>query len=226
MKTCTIQHSISSVLLVLASLTSLTDWVSAQSAISPCQPPQPNEYLLLVISQTRESQEQIKQALPRNAPATVCQYLNDTVTRVAGFRQLEDANAWAEYINNSVGLSAFVVRSPSAPSPAPPSYPSSPSYNPQPLGDGYAVLVDYYNQPEIAAQVQQLLGSEVGLASYGQRPYLLAVHTSNAREANSILQELSDRGFWSMVVDSRKVIRLTSSVRVNQPSGGNSQFPN
>lgn len=180
--------------------------------ISACQPPQPDEYLLLVISQTRESQEQIKQVLPRNAPATVCQYLNDTVTRVAGFRQLEDANAWAEYIKDSVGLSAFVVRSPSAPSQPQPPNSNSPAYNPQPLGNGYAVLVDYYNQPEIAAQVQQLLDSEVGLVSYGQHPYLLAVHTTNAREANSILKELSDRGFWSMVVDSRKVIRLTSSV--------------
>lgn len=211
MKTQNIKRSISSILLVLASFTNLAEFVSAQSAISPCQPPQPDEYLLLVISQTRESQEQIKQVLPQDVPTTVCQYLNDTVTRVAGFRQLEDANGWASYINEAVGLSAFVVRSPSAPSP--PSNSNSSGYNPQPLGDGYTVLIDYYNQPEIAAQVQQLLGREVGLASYGQRPYLLAVHTSNAREANSILQELSDRGFWSMVVDSRKVIRLSPSVR-------------
>lgn len=213
MKTCYIQRSISSVLLVLASFTNLPDFASAQSAISTCQPPQPDEYLLLVISQTRESQEQIKQVLPRNVPTTVCQYLNDTVTRISGFRQLEDANGWANYINKVVGLSAFVVQSPSASAPLPPSNSNSSVYNPQPLGNGYAVLIDYYNQPEIAAQVQQLLGSQVGLVSYGQRPYLLAIHTSNAREANSTLQELSDRGFWSMVVDSRKVIRLSPSVR-------------
>jgi hypothetical protein len=80
------------------------------------------------------------------------------------------------------------------------------------LGEGYAVLVDYFNQPEIAAQVQQLLGEKVGLVSYGQRLYLLAVHTTSQREANSTLQKLSDRGFWSMLVDSRRVTLLRSIV--------------
>jgi hypothetical protein len=107
-----------------------------------------------------------------------------------------------------VGLSAFVVR----PAPATLSA-NSPAYNPQPLGDGYAVLVDYFNQPEVAAQVKQLLGSDVGLVSYGQRPYLLAVYTTSQRKADSMLRQLSDRGFWSMVVDSRRVTLLRSVVR-------------
>jgi len=50
------------------------------------------------------------------------------------------------------------------------------------------------------------------LVSYGQRPYLLAVYTRNQREANSTLRELSDRGFWSMVVDSRRVTLLSPVV--------------
>jgi hypothetical protein len=69
-------------------------------------------------------------------------------------------------------------------------------------------LVDYFNQPELASQVRQLLGSNVGLVSYGQRPYLLARYTTSEREANSTLRQLSDRGFWSMVVDSRRVTLL------------------
>jgi hypothetical protein len=46
------------------------------------------------------------------------------------------------------------------------------------------------------------------LVSYGQRPYLLARYTTSEREANSTLRQLSDRGFWSMVVDSRRVTLL------------------
>jgi len=192
-----------STLIALAGWIGVAESVMAQQTISPCQPPQPNELLLLVRSQTRETQQQLQRTLPANTKSTVCRYLDDTVTRVAGFKSLEDANSWARYVNEIVGLSAFVIRS----APATPST-NSPAYNPRPLGEGYAVLVDYFNQPEMASQVKRLLGGDVGLVSYGQRPYLLAVYTTSQREANSALRELSDRGFWSMVVDSRRVTLL------------------
>ena len=179
----------------------------AQQPVSSCQPPQSDEYLLLVLSQTSERHQVIQQTLPPNTQSTFCQYLDDTVTRIGGFRQLEDANTWARYVNEVVGLSAYVVR-PTAATPTT----SSRAYNPQPLGEGYAVLVDYFNQPEVASQVRQLIGSDIGLVSYGQRPYLLAVYTRNQREANSTFRELSDRGFWSMVVDSRRVTLLSPVV--------------
>jgi hypothetical protein len=190
-------------LLAFAGLTGLADSALAQQTVSACQPPQADEYLLLVVSQTEESQQQIQRTLPENTQTTVCRYLEDTVTRIAGFRSIEDAKGWARYVQEIVGLSAFVVRPAST-------IPSTNSlgYNPQPLGQGYAVLVDYFNQPELASQVRQLLGSNVGLVSYGQRPYLLARYTTSEREANSTLRQLSDRGFWSMVVDSRRVTLL------------------
>jgi hypothetical protein len=74
--------------------------------------------------------------------------------------------------------------------------------------------VDYFNQPELAAQVQQTLEQSVGLASYGQRPYLLATYTDNLAQAEVALQTLSDRGFWVMVVDSRRVTVLRQAVAV------------
>lgn len=196
-----------SVLLVIIGLMSFVDSCLAQQRVSPCQPPQPNEYLLLVLSKSWESQEHLQRTLPANTQTTFCQYLEDRVTRISGFRNLEDANSWARYVKEIVGLSAFVVR------PTQPMLPTnSLAYNPQPLSEGYAVLVDYLNQPEIAVQVKQLLGRDVGLVSFGQRPYLIAAYTTNQREANSILRKLSDRGFWSMVVDSRRVTLLRSVI--------------
>ncbi len=199
---------LTSALLALAGLISTAGCAIAQQTVSACQPPQPDEYLLLVLSQTRDTQKQIQQTLPANAQSTVCQYLEDRVTRIAGFKRVEEASSWARYFVENVGLSAFVVRPVAATSST-----QSLAYNPQPLGQGYAVLVDYFNQPDIATQIQQLLGGNIGLASYGQRPYLLAVHTTSEREANSILRELSDRGFWSMVVDSRRVTLLRPTIR-------------
>jgi hypothetical protein len=79
-------------------------------------------------------------------------------------------------------------------------------------------LVDYFSKPELATQVQQLVGKEIGLAAYRQRPYLLAVHTSDQNLANSTLQALTDRGFWAMVVDSRRVTLLRQAVDVAQPT--------
>lgn len=211
-----------------------------------CQPPNSGEFLLLVVSRTQDSQAQVQQLLPPNTSAIACTYLDDTVTRIGGFRTADRANAWARYITESTGLAAYVARpaevsaTPSAPpppqvpqtapSPAPtstapppkatttPSSRSSSAYAPKPLGAGYAVLVDYFNQPELAAQVQQALGTEVGLVSYGQRPYLLAIYTADSNAANAALQTLSDRGFWATLVDSRRVILLRQEVSLPKSS--------
>ena len=194
---------VSSGLLALVSLLGFSNLAQAQPSMSPCQPPQSNEYLLLVPTQTQESQEQLQRTLPANTKFTVCRYLEDTVTRISGFKRVEDANDWARYVKEIVGLSAYVLR-PSATTVST----NIPSYNPQPLGEGYAVLVDYFNQPEVAEKLKQLLGNDVGLVSYGKRPYLLVVYTTNESKANSTLRSLSDRGFLSMVVDSRRVTLL------------------
>lgn len=225
-------------------------------SVANCQPPSPGEYLLLVVSKTPEAQAQVKRSLPPNAPAVVCSYLNDIVTRVSGFTSLDTANAWAKYLTESASLPTFVARPPepvaTIPSPVPtvpaPIVPSlsatgqpsplsvtspppvssptasvpppmamggNPSYKPQPLGPGYAVLVDYFNQPELASQVQGALGRTVGLVAYGQRPYLLAAYTADQAAANSTLQTLSGRGFWAIVVDSRRVVLLRSMIALS-----------
>ncbi|MBD2185889.1 hypothetical protein H6S82_02160 [Planktothrix sp. FACHB-1355] len=114
-------------------------------------------------------------------------------------------------------LPAFAVRPQAlAQVTATPPSENSPAYNPQPLGTGYAVLVDYFNQPEIAAQVQEALKKEVGLVSYGQRPYLLVLHTTDQKNATSIFEDLSDRGFWVMLVDSDKVTLLRARVEATK----------
>ncbi|MBD1868959.1 hypothetical protein H6F95_16975 [Cyanobacteria bacterium FACHB-471] len=190
----------------------------AQSAPA-CEPPAAGEYLLLVVSESGQTPEQLRRTLPPNASTTVCRYLDNTVTRVGGFTDAEVANSWAQYLSDLGGMQAFVARPSEATStqsqtpntqPAPST--ETLSYNPQPLAAGYAVLVDYFNRPEVATDVQQVLGSQVGLVSYGQRPYLLALHTSDAAVANSVLQRLSDRNFLALVVDSRRVVLLTPTV--------------
>ncbi|MFN6519503.1 MAG: hypothetical protein RMY29_034110 [Nostoc sp. CreGUA01] len=188
--------------------------VFAQQAIPNCQPPNAGEYLLLVVSPTAENQKQLRNALPPELKTTNCQYLNETVTRIGGFNQIDDANRWARYVSNIVGLSAIITTRPTVPDvvQAQPLQPQSLAYNPQALGEGYAVLVDYYNRPELANSVQQVVGGNVGFASYGQRPYLLAVYTTNQSEAYNTLQKLNDRGFVASIVNSRKVILLRSTV--------------
>ncbi|MCU0569224.1 MAG: hypothetical protein MUF49_21950 [Oculatellaceae cyanobacterium Prado106] len=86
-------------------------------------------------------------------------------------------------------------------------------FNPQPLGEGYAVLVNYFNRPEVANDVRQVVNRSVGLVSYEQQPYLLASFTSDSAAASRVLSLLSDRGFVAVIVDSRRAILLTPSVR-------------
>ncbi|AOY83517.1 MAG: hypothetical protein F6K63_10730 [Moorea sp. SIO1G6] len=213
----TIQFILQILSIALAALASFFDSVYAQPITPQCQPPHNGEYILLVLSRTRKNHEQIQRILPKTAKTNFCQYLEDIVTRVGGFRGINDAKDWARYLDQVVGYSAFVVQSPpsSQPTTRQPNtrQPTTiPGYTPQGLGDGYAVLVDYFNQPEVASRLEQLLGVNVGLVSYAQRPYLLTVHTTSETQANSILRRLSAAGFWAMVVDSRRVTLLKRKV--------------
>lgn len=190
--------------------------VFAQQAIPLCQPPNAGEYLLLVVSPTANNQKQLRSALPPQLKTITCKYLNETVTRVGGFNKIDDANRWARYVSNIVGLSAIITTRPTTPNvQAQQQVPQQTvKYNPQALGEGYAVLVDYYNRPELVNSVQQVVGGNVGFVSYGQRPYLLAVYTTNQTEAYNTLQKLNNGGFVASIVDSRKVILLRSTVRL------------
>lgn len=187
-----------------------------QQELPVCQPPNAGEYLLLVISPTANNQKQLRHALPSNIKTTTCRYLKDTVTRIGGFTKIDDANNWAKYINNVAGLSGIITTRPSetARREVVQTQPQPVSYKPERLGGGFAVLVDYYNRPEVANQVRQVVRGDVGFVSYGQRPYLLAIYTPNQKEAYSTLEKLSEQGFFALLVDSRKVVLLRSTVRL------------
>lgn len=179
----------------------------AIAQIPVCQPPQTNEFLVFVDTQTPENQAQLQRTLPAIARVTQCQYLGNVVSRISGFASLEDAQNWGRYAIDIGGMPAFVIK------PGQTNLTSvSLGYNPQPLGAGFAVLVDYFNRPELAAQVQQVLGKKIGLVSFSQRPFLLAVYTQNQQEARNTLQQLSDRGFSAMIVDARQAVLLSSQV--------------
>lgn len=90
------------------------------------------------------------------------------------------------------------------------------AYAPKLLGEGYAVLVDYGNNPEIAKQLQQTLDQPVGLAVYEQTPFLLAVQSPDAERAAQVLQTLSNGRFAAFIVDSSSVVLLSSGVAVPQ----------
>ena len=86
-------------------------------------------------------------------------------------------------------------------------------YNPEPLDSGYVVLVDYFNRPQVAAELQRALGRKAGLVAYGQRHYLLAAHARDRAEADAILQALDDAGFWTLLADSDRAVLLVPEVR-------------
>jgi hypothetical protein len=187
-------------------------------AQTACEPPEDNEYLLLIISQTSTEQEQVRQTLPSDIESEVCQYIDDVVTRVGGFEDRLIAEDWAAYVEDAIGLQAYIVKPGRAedlseetdsdsrpPTQSAARQISRAAFNPEQLGPGYAVLVDYVNQPELAEQLRQALGEEIGLVSYGQRPYLLIEYTRDAATATSTLNDLSRQGFLTFVVNSRWV---------------------
>lgn len=211
-------HSwLSPAFLVLSGLTLFTPQGHAQPTYPACQPPLPDEYLVLVPTATVADQEEIRRLLPGPIESTVCNYVNETVTRLGGFGRANQAQEWAQYVNSQAGIVAYVVGPAgvaATPSPLPVG-PSPGAFNPQPLENGYAVLVDFFSNPQVAGELWQILRTDIGLVSYGQRPYLLAELTREQNRANQILQTLSDRGFFATVVDSRNVILLDDAVRLD-----------
>lgn len=112
------------------------------------------------------------------------------------------------------GTTSFPTPTQPAPTAAPATTPTPASLpaTPQPLGTGYAVLVRYFNHPEVAADVHQVTSQPVGLVAYEQFPFLLAAYTTDANAATAILKTLNDRGFTAFIVDSRRAILLTPAV--------------
>lgn len=204
--------------LAFAPLISNIHPVIAQQNFANCQQPNVGEYLLLVLSPTPENQKQLRAALPTEQKTIVCKDNNQIVTRVGGFTNIDDAKRWARYIQNIVGLSATITTRPTEPvTQLPQTIPNIQTpkitYNPKILGEGYAILVDYFNRPEMVSSLRKAVGGDVGFVSYGQRPYLLAVYTTNQKEAYNTLKKLSETGFVAILADGRKVVLLRSIVR-------------
>jgi hypothetical protein len=220
--------------LAIATLVGGINSATGQEKIPACQPPNVGEYILLVISPTTDNQNQLRRALPSQINSSVCRYIDNTVTRIGAFGNVDDANRWAKYVNTIVGLQGIITTRPpeageqaaQAATPAsrqtvePRQKPrgqnprtSEISFNPQPLGSGYAVLVDYQNRPELVGQVSEVLDSQVGLVSYGQRPYLLGLYTTSLKNASQALEAYSDKGFNVIIVDSRRVVMLRENVK-------------
>lgn len=91
------------------------------------------------------------------------------------------------------------------------------TYAPRALGNGFAVLVDYQNRPETAAEIQRSIGQAVGLAVYRQRPYLLIAHSPDVQGAASTLSVLSNKSISAFIVDSQGVMMLTNAVALTAP---------
>ncbi len=196
---------------------------SVAQTLAPCAPPATGEFILLVTTPTTASENQLKQVLPPTVSIPICDYQGNRVSRMGGFRNFSDANAWAEYITQASGLQAFVAQSssspaaPTAPAPPRPVPPARPSFAPQPLGTGYAIVVDFAQTPSIAAQLKTAQSRTPGLVSYGGRAYLLASYTTDSTAALANLQQLTQQGFRTFLVDSRQVMLLTDAVQLVTP---------
>jgi hypothetical protein len=231
-------------ILSLLSISAGCFWISDVHAqvLANCQVPENNQYALLVNPQAANDQSRLEQVLPSTASITRCVYGNQEVIQVETFADAELAQSWAEYLNTVEGFQTVVLNpdgrvsaastptstpspqstqadfpSPStaaSPATSPSPTPVTPAYAPAVLEPGYAVLVRYNNQPEVAAAVQSVLNSAVGLAVYEQQPYLLVAYSTDPRLAGQVLQGLSDRQFDAFIVSSQRVVVLSSTVTV------------
>ena len=191
----------------LISLTIKPNYARAQQIVNNCQPPNPGEYLVLISTPTPESQQRAIAGLPADIDIGLCRYVDRVVARVGGFTDRALADDWRRYVEGTLQLPAYVVEGNAT---RPPS-PGPPGSN---LGAGYAVLVDYSERPEIAAELQRLLARDIGLVSYNGKNFLLVTYTPNVSNAAESLKRVSDRGFFTFLVDSSRVTLINPRVRL------------
>lgn len=180
-------------------------------ALPVCPPPAAQEYLLLVRGENAAERNEIAATLPEESSVLICQYLNEPVVRAGRFTSLESANAWASYMTTVVGYESFVLRPANSQVAGGTGTVNSGLYQPRRLAPGYAVLVEYGTDPEVAIAVGQVT-RPVGLAVYQQRHYLLAAHTPDATSAAAILQRLSNAQQPALLVEAQDVVQISPSV--------------
>ena len=176
---------------------------TAARAADDCEPPNAGEFLLLVRQGDRSTEARFYDALPEGVVVESCDYVGEAVWRLSGFPSRPIADAWVAYLRERTGLEAYPIESPIAQG----------RFDPQPLGGGYAVLVDYFDDLDAAIAIADFAQDPVGVASYAQRPYLLVGAPLDANGAAAIVRQLSDRGFAAMSVDARQVVVLTPQIR-------------
>lgn len=188
----------------LISLTIKPNHARAQQIVNNCRPPLRGEYLVLISTPTPESQQAAIARLPSDIDIGLCRYLDGVVVRVGGFQDEALANDWQRYVQDTIRLPAYVTKGTGTTTPE----------GPAPLGPGYAVLVDYSQRPETAAELERLLARDIGLVSYGGKNFLLVTYTPNVGNAAESLKRVSDRGFFTFLVDSSRVILINSRARL------------
>ncbi len=206
--------------------------------IGDCQPPSATEFLLFATARTPAAQALLRSKAPTDSTTTVCRYQGETVMRVAGFASEPSAAAWGQYLIRATGIPTTIVRPvPKALAPVVTPVPigavtttvapkagslgngslgngsvgkrfSPGVYKPQALSSGYVVLVNYNNRPDVAVQLGQVLSQDVGVAVYGERPYLFVMQTGEMTAANAVVKLLSDRGFLALQVEAKSVMLL------------------
>lgn len=165
---------------------------------------------MLISTPTPESQQVAIARLPADIDIGLCRYIDRVVARVGGFTDRSLADDWRRYVEDIIRLPAYVVEG--GPSLLPnPGQPGTPTV----LGAGYAVLVDYSQRPEIAAELQRLLARDIGLVLYGGKNFLLVTYTQNVGDAAESLKRVSDRGFFTFLVDSSRVTLINPRFRLS-----------
>jgi hypothetical protein len=193
---------------LLLGLVSVTNSMQPASAVQECLPPNTGEYLLVIVSESPSSQSIVRNTVPPDINIVICRYLKNVVSSISGFDDQYVAEDWAKYLGEKTGLASYVIKPNPNITPIKPAEP----FLPRNLDKGFAVIVDYNNQPAVLNQLERTLGRSVGLISYGQRVYLLVTYTPDKDVATSSLFNLSSRGFNTFIVDSSQVTILKSGI--------------
>lgn len=194
----------------------IPEMITETETLTECAPPAVDTYNIFVATPTPAIQTSVANqatlALGDRAAVKVCLYQGQVMSQVGTFRTLEAASNWQTFLKNTTQLDGVIVQTQGEPEPTAAPEDTPIPFTPKVLSPGFAVILDFRNDPQVARQIAQGRSQPPGLVVYGDRPYLLMGNEKTMEAAKSVIQQLGNQGYWMGVVPSETVVLLKEAV--------------
>ncbi|NJN76688.1 MAG: hypothetical protein HC796_11595 [Synechococcaceae cyanobacterium RL_1_2] len=203
-------------MVMIGGLFSQAKSVRAQVSSNPtyCTRPLTSQIVLYVNTPTFTERNWVRGHFPVNVQGNISDCLSgqgSNFTKILGFISRDQALQWQGYFNQNLRTPTYLFPETVVQTPPTPAAPRE--FKPRRVAwQGYSVLVDYQNNPNLVEGLRAYSSQPIALTSFVGRPYLLVGQHKDTDTAIAMAQQLSSNGYWVFIVKSVDVTLLSDTV--------------